>query len=57
MNIFLIATTVTDGGYRASQNRPPSSQPARPNSIEIENQQNRTPRLTGNGHGNYYLLY
>ncbi|CAH2092723.1 unnamed protein product [Euphydryas editha] len=43
------ATTVPDGGYRASQSRPPSSQPARPNSIEIENQ-NRTPRLTGNGH-------
>ncbi|CAG9564949.1 unnamed protein product [Danaus chrysippus] len=43
-------TTVTDGGYRATQNRPPITQPARPNSIEIENQQNRTSRLTGNGH-------
>ncbi|XP_026495497.2 actin-binding protein WASF3 [Vanessa tameamea] len=43
-------TTMTDGGYRAPQSRPASSQPARPNSIEIENQQNRTPRLTGNGH-------
>ncbi|CAH2233457.1 jg7896 [Pararge aegeria aegeria] len=43
-------TTVTDGGYRAPANRPAISQPARPNSIEIENQQNRTPRLTGNGH-------
>ncbi|XP_075980804.1 wiskott-Aldrich syndrome protein family member 3 SCAR isoform X2 [Anticarsia gemmatalis] len=43
-------TNVSDGGYRTSQNRPPSSQPARPNSIEIENQQNRQPRITGNGH-------
>ncbi|XP_045451454.1 wiskott-Aldrich syndrome protein family member 3 [Melitaea cinxia] len=43
------ATTLPDGGYRAPQSRPPSSQPARPNSIEIENQ-TRTPRLTGNGH-------
>ncbi|CAK1586774.1 unnamed protein product [Parnassius mnemosyne] len=43
-------TNVTDGGYRAPQNRPPTSQPARPNSIEIENQHNRQPRLTGNGH-------
>ncbi|CAK1555906.1 unnamed protein product [Leptosia nina] len=44
------ATTVTDGGYRTPQTRAPSTQPARPNSIEIENQQNRTQRLTGNGH-------
>ncbi|XP_045522355.1 wiskott-Aldrich syndrome protein family member 3 [Pieris brassicae] len=44
------ATTVTDGGYRTPQTRAPSVQPARPNSIEIENQQNRPPRLTGNGH-------
>ncbi|KAM3965755.1 LOW QUALITY PROTEIN: wiskott-Aldrich syndrome protein family member 3 SCAR [Aphomia sociella] len=43
-------TTVTDGGYRASLNRQPSNQPARPNSIEIENQQNRQTRITGNGH-------
>ncbi|XP_049876076.1 wiskott-Aldrich syndrome protein family member 3 [Pectinophora gossypiella] len=42
-------TNVTDGVYRAPQNRPPSTQPARPNSIEID-QQNRQPRLTGNGH-------
>ncbi|KAI8439231.1 hypothetical protein MSG28_013072 [Choristoneura fumiferana] len=44
------ATSVTDGGYRVGLNRPPSSQAARPNSIEIENQQNRQTRLTGNGH-------
>ncbi|XP_063625855.1 actin-binding protein WASF3 isoform X2 [Cydia splendana] len=44
------ATSVTDGGYRVGMNRPPSSQAARPNSIEIENHQNRQPRLTGNGH-------
>ncbi|KAJ8714914.1 hypothetical protein PYW08_004895 [Mythimna loreyi] len=43
-------TNIGDGGYRASQNRPPSVQPARPNSIEIENTQNRQPRITGNGH-------
>ncbi|GBP29504.1 Wiskott-Aldrich syndrome protein family member 3 [Eumeta japonica] len=39
--------TSVDGGYR-STSRPPS-QPARPNSIEIETQQ-RQPRLTGNGY-------
>lgn len=44
-------TSVPDGGYRVSQNRQSSNQPARPNSIEIENQQNRQPRITGNGHG------
>ncbi|CAH0694495.1 unnamed protein product [Spodoptera exigua] len=44
------ATNISEGGYRASQNRPPSVQPARPNSIEIENTQNRQPRITGNGH-------
>ncbi|XP_052751086.1 actin-binding protein WASF2 [Galleria mellonella] len=43
-------TSVPDGGYRVSQNRQSSNQPARPNSIEIENQQNRQPRITGNGH-------
>ncbi|CAG9130634.1 unnamed protein product [Plutella xylostella] len=39
-------TTVTDGGYRAT-GRPPQTQAARPNSIEIDNQ---SRRLTGNGH-------
>ncbi|CAB3255349.1 unnamed protein product [Arctia plantaginis] len=43
-------TNVSDGGYRASQTRTPATQQARPNSIEIENQQNRQPRITGNGH-------
>jgi hypothetical protein len=45
-------TSVPDGNYKMPQNRPPSMQPARPNSIEIDKQQNRQPRLTGNGHGN-----
>ncbi|XP_028161443.1 wiskott-Aldrich syndrome protein family member 2 [Ostrinia furnacalis] len=45
-----IYTSVPDGNYKTPQNRPPSAQPARPNSIEIEKQQNRQPRLTGNGH-------
>ncbi|KAL4710928.1 hypothetical protein ACJJTC_002558, partial [Scirpophaga incertulas] len=45
-----IYTSVTDGTYRAGQNRTMTNQPARPNSIEIEKQQNRQPRLTGNGH-------
>ncbi|KAJ0174780.1 hypothetical protein K1T71_009888 [Dendrolimus kikuchii] len=46
------ATTVTDGGYRAVLSRQASAtQPARPNSIEIENHQNNNrTRLTGNGH-------
>ncbi|XP_053610558.1 actin-binding protein WASF3 [Plodia interpunctella] len=40
-------TTVTDGGYRASQPRP-ASQQVRPNSIEIDV---RSPqRVAGNGH-------
>lgn len=43
-------TSLADGGYKPSLNRTPSSQAARPNSIEIENQQNRTSRITGNGH-------
>ncbi|CAH0400780.1 unnamed protein product [Chilo suppressalis] len=45
-----IYTSVPDGNYKTPQNRPPSTQPARPNSIEIEKQQIRQPRLTGNGH-------
>ncbi|XP_060804714.1 actin-binding protein WASF3 [Amyelois transitella] len=43
------ATTVPDGGYRASQPRP-ASQQARPNSIEIDTQPHRQQRIAGNGH-------
>lgn len=50
---FFLVTNVSDGGYRASQTRTPVTQQARPNSIEIENQQNRQTRITGNGHGNF----
>lgn len=44
------SVTSVDGGYRTPQNRAQSSQPARPNSIEIDNQQNRQSRVTANGH-------